>query len=197
MPGRSQGGADVAEDARHAFVAQVGQPMIDLGTLGGLNSYGAEINDVGQVTGAADTGDCCGGSPHAFVVSPGQPMVDLGTLGGDESAGVAINDSGQVTGWATTADGHRHAFLATPISLLLSRLADDVTGVGPGKSLTQKIRSALAYHEADDRQATCSMLRGFIEQVNAQQGKKLGVALARQLVNDARAIRRAIRCGSG
>jgi probable HAF family extracellular repeat protein len=110
---------------------------------------------------------------------------------------VAINGSGQVTGWATTSDGHRHAFLATPISLLFSRLLDDVTGVGPGKSLAQKIRSASAYYEADDRQATCSMLRGFVDQVNAQQGKKLSVALARQLANDARVIRRAIRCGSG
>jgi probable HAF family extracellular repeat protein len=149
------------------------------------------------VTGYAET---AAGEWHAFLATPGQPMEDLGTLGGSQSGGGAINAVGQVTG---NAQIHRpnqddHAVRWTPISLLFSRLLDDVTGVGPGKSLAQKVRIATAYYDANDGPATCSMLRAFGNEVKAQSGKKkLSRNLAQQLMNDARAIRVAIGCEGG
>ena len=70
----------------------------DLGTLGGIESYGYGINNRGQVTGQAST---AGGAVHAFIYRPRRGMKDLGTLpGGTWSSGSAINDHGQVTGSA-------------------------------------------------------------------------------------------------
>ena len=81
---------------------------IDLGTLGGVDSYSAGINDQGEVTGGAQTRK---GNWHAFLYSTTLGMQDLGTLGGASSRGTAINQSGHVVGYSDTIDGHWHAFL--------------------------------------------------------------------------------------
>jgi probable HAF family extracellular repeat protein len=60
--------------------------MVDLGILGGNNSYAYAINDDGQVVGSS------GGS--AFLWENGE----LTNLGGDDSFAVGINNSGQVIG---------------------------------------------------------------------------------------------------
>lgn len=106
-----------------------------------------------------------------------------------------INNVGQVAGnWVRLTPPDVRGFLATPISLLFSQLLRDVIGVGPGKSLANKVRHALAYYEAQDRQATCAMLQGFRGEVRAQRGKKIAAPLAKRLIADARAISRAIHC---
>ncbi len=83
-----------------------------LGTLGGGDSNGLAINDLGQVTGASLRAD---GDRHAFLSSNGQ-LADLGTVGGSWSAGYAINNAGQVVGSSETALGAYHAFLWDPQS---------------------------------------------------------------------------------
>jgi probable HAF family extracellular repeat protein len=100
--------------------------MVDLGTLGGTQSFGYGINSSGQVTGAAGTvfqnpalfpcyvfqiGSIC----HAFIYNNGV-MTNLGTLpGGQNSAGLGINDAGQVVGYSTTTPSGsvRGAFVYT------------------------------------------------------------------------------------
>lgn len=84
-------------------------PMLDLGTLGGQNSSGVAINDLGQVTGNADLAG--GSGRRAFVWSRSAGMDDLGTLGGPSSTSTGINGSGEVTGYADTSGGSSHAFL--------------------------------------------------------------------------------------
>jgi probable HAF family extracellular repeat protein len=89
-----------------------GVGMTDLGTLGGYTDAASDINDAGQVVGAADT---AAGVPHAFIAGPdGVGMIDLGTLGGGYSGASAINDVGQVAGTSRTADGSHHAFITGP-----------------------------------------------------------------------------------
>lgn len=83
--------------------------LVDLGTLGGADSYAYAVNASGQVVGKAATAD---GTTHAFLYSGGS-MHDLGTFGGTESIARSINDKGQVVGDANLADGHAHAFLTT------------------------------------------------------------------------------------
>lgn len=59
------------------------------------------------------------GGRHAFLHSAGQ-LIDLGTLvGGSAQVTLAINNRGQIAGEASTPSGNR-AFLATPITVLLS-----------------------------------------------------------------------------
>jgi probable HAF family extracellular repeat protein len=89
--------------------------IINLGTLGGTDSYGIAVNQAGQVVGESGTAD---GTTHAFlyagILGSGGAMVDLGTLGGTESSAYAINDAGQIAGYSYLADNTtRHAFLYT------------------------------------------------------------------------------------
>ena len=96
-------------DVDHAFIASPGQPMADLGTLGGEFSIPFGINDAGQVTGySSASGDQ---ESHAFLWTEGIGMQDLGTLGGGFSAGIAINSAGSVAGVSLTDTNATHAFL--------------------------------------------------------------------------------------
>jgi probable HAF family extracellular repeat protein len=75
--------------------------MIDLGTLGGINSSASGITLSGRVVGTAQTSS---GASHAFLWTPTTPngtsgtMADLGTLGGTQSFATGVNDSGQIVG---------------------------------------------------------------------------------------------------
>jgi probable HAF family extracellular repeat protein len=71
-----------------------------LGTLGGTNSYGYNVNNAGQVAGQSQiTGSSV---THAFrydgTPGSGGVMRDLGTLGGTSSEGYGVNNAGQVAG---------------------------------------------------------------------------------------------------
>jgi probable HAF family extracellular repeat protein len=71
--------------------------MMDLGTLGGLSSVGASVNNSGQVTGESTT---AAGDNHAFLYSNGT-MQDLNDLI-DPTLGITllraqdINEKGEI-----------------------------------------------------------------------------------------------------
>jgi probable HAF family extracellular repeat protein len=101
---------------QHAFLHSDGV-MTDLGTLGGIHSFGLAINTAGQVTGYAYTPG--NADYHAFLYKNGV-MIDLNTLipagsGWTLNAGHAINDNGQITGDGTINFESR-AFLLTPVA---------------------------------------------------------------------------------
>lgn len=83
--------------------------------------------------------------------------------------------------------------LLDPISLI-NLLAADMIGTGPGTSFTDKLLQARAYVEAGDDQAACEMLNAFLNQVSAQNGKKLTADEASQAESDANAIAELIGC---
>jgi probable HAF family extracellular repeat protein len=98
----------------HAFRRDPGGALQDLGTMGGPTSATGEINDSGQIVGAADTPQ---DDPQnmrrgrAFLMNPGGAMQDLGTLGGPHSGAGAINSGGWVVGSADINENEWHAFL--------------------------------------------------------------------------------------
>jgi probable HAF family extracellular repeat protein len=96
--------------------------VTNIGTLGGSNGSGGDINNLGQVTGSSYiTGDS---EQHAFVWNPTTNiMTDLGTLGGSSSSGGGINDLGQVTGSSSIAGGsYSHAFVWDPTTNIMTDL---------------------------------------------------------------------------
>jgi probable HAF family extracellular repeat protein len=88
--------------------------LINLGTLGGNESFPISVNNRGQVAGAASNAIpdplalsfflLSGTQTRAFLWQNGI-MQDLGTLGGPDAFAVIVNDRGQVLGLSlTTAD---------------------------------------------------------------------------------------------
>lgn len=104
----------------HAFITGPnGIGITDLGTLGGVYSSATGINNSGQVTGWAQTGNTGNASvdSHAFITGPnGVGMTSLGTLNGNFSAANSINNSGQVVGNVGEVSDiyYHHAFITGP-----------------------------------------------------------------------------------
>jgi len=82
----------------------------------------------------------------------------------------------------------------SPAATQIAGLAMQARGVGPGKSLAQKMATARADFAAHDLAGTCATLAGFVDEVDAQSGKHVSAALAAHLVLDARVIAAAIGC---
>ncbi len=105
----------------HAFLSTASL-AIDLGTLGGSNSYGEGINAGNQVSGTSDIpGDA---RTHAFLYSNGK-MLDLNTL--DRTSPLAkhvtltdapgINDEGWiVVNGVDSRTGNEHAYVLKPVT---------------------------------------------------------------------------------
>ena len=70
-----------------------------------------------------------------------------------------------------------------------------MTGVGPGKSLANKLQEVLTAVRAGNKAAACGELQGFLNEVRAQDGKKLTTAQAQQFTADATRIRAVLACG--
>lgn len=101
--------------ATHVAEWQPGAGLADLGTLGGPDSAGLDINDNGQIVGWSYTSYTAGGAgvpdTHPFLWDNGT-MIDLIGLGGTFGAGVMVNNSGVVAGAANLpGDTEVHPFL--------------------------------------------------------------------------------------
>ena len=76
----------------------------------------------------------------------------------------------------------------------LSDLADAVAGVGPGSSLVGKVRAIQRYVAAGDTADACATLGAFVNEVNAQAGKKISTAQAASFISQAQDIEAALGC---
>jgi probable HAF family extracellular repeat protein len=100
----------------HAAVWQAGSKL-DLGTLGGPDSFGNTINEHGQVVGFSltnSTPNLTTGFPtiDPFFREQSTGMIDVGTLGGTIGVASSLNDQAQVVGTSDLAgDNVNHAFI--------------------------------------------------------------------------------------
>jgi probable HAF family extracellular repeat protein len=101
------GYSTISSGAYHAVLWDKGK-KIDLGTLGGSNSYANAINNAGKVIGYLDIS-----SNYRAVLWDKGKKIDLGTLGGNYSLAYGINNAGKVVGNSATSSGAYHAVLWT------------------------------------------------------------------------------------
>jgi hypothetical protein len=76
----------------------------------------------------------------------------------------------------------------------LDALLAAVTGVGPGKSLANKVKEIQANVAANQTANACTGLNDFISLVKAQKGKKLTVAQADSFIAQANTIKTGLGC---
>lgn len=93
-----------------------------------------------------------------------------------------------------TLKGVTYVPVAPPAELLEAlRVASE--GQGPGKLLTRKVETAIAYLAAEDLVSTCLALRDFVSTTENQAGKpKLTMGAAQQLIHDAEFILEYLVC---
>jgi len=76
----------------------------------------------------------------------------------------------------------------------LTDLAAAVAGVGPGQSLARKVATIEGDVAANDTTDACATLGAFVNEVNAQTGKKIGAAQAASFISRAQDIEAALGC---
>ena len=172
-----------------------GWQIVDLGSLGGPWTSAQGINEAGQVVGAMrDNADLV----HGFFWEDGVFNVLPSLPGDDSSFGSAINDAGLIAGSSAVATPWiSHAVVWTTVSDpadLLAELAEDVADLGPGTSLSAKIAQAQDALARGNTRATCGALQAFVNEVEAQTGKKLTTEQAGPLIEKAHEVQSLIGC---
>jgi hypothetical protein len=76
----------------------------------------------------------------------------------------------------------------------LTDLGVAVAGVGPGRSLAAKVTAIEGYVAANDTADACATLGAFVNEVNAQTGKKISTAQAASFISQAQDIEAALGC---
>ncbi len=114
--------------------ARAAYTFVDLGTLGGSNSFAYALNTAGQIAGESDIQGST--TTHATLWN-GMVATDLGTLGGSNSYAYAINTAGQVAGESEiTGDATTHA------TLWNGTVATDLGTLGGSNSYAYAINTA-------------------------------------------------------
>lgn len=197
--GQVAGWSDVTSvGPMHAVIWSNGM-ITDLGTLGG-ESIAYEINNAGQVVGYAFTTN---NRQHAFLINGGM-MQDLNDLidpewGWELSIAAGISPGGRKIVGRGIINGEDHAFLLTlSPKLMIGNLIDLVHSFdlpkGIENSLVKKLEHAQDAIDDGDINRACNQITAFINEVEAQAGKKLTQAQADQLIAGANEIKTALGC---
>ena len=149
----------------------------------------------GTFIGYLTIGDISLGGPNNFAR---KDVIDvtpyLGQFTGSDTITFRPCTTGTAVGDGWVLDYTELTLKVSAVDALLEELAAAVVGVGPGKSLANKVAMAQTYYAVPDDQATCAVLHAFMNEVRAQRGKEISPDMADNLIADAQAIMTAIGC---
>jgi hypothetical protein len=176
----------------HAPVANAGADQ----TVAATSASGATVTLDGSLSSDPDGDTLTYSWSGPFGVASGaSPSVALPV--GTSTITLTVSDPGSLTATDTVDITVTAPPPPTP-QQQLSALERTVSGLGiqagAASSLNSKLDAALAAANAGNRTAACNNLRAFINEVNAQTGKKLTAAQAAQLLAQANAIRASLGC---
>lgn len=145
---------------------------------------------------------CFGGIPLSTASPPGCMTVVSRACASDRCGGWAIftisRPSADINFVLVGGQGNDRPIsqvqFNSPVSVQLAGLLARVQGVGPGKSLANKVMFAQTYYAVPDIQSTCATLTGFVSEVAAQSGKSIDKLTASQLLATTQAIETALSC---
>lgn len=191
------GSAYFPRDGVYSFIFDPGTAQFSLFRISGLPTHARGINNHGKIV--ASTMDSAAGliTPWVFDNGIAQPIQCPGINSADGLFAESINDAEVVSGNWTDAAGNSHGFLVSPdLTSEFDALLGASTGVGPGKSLASKARTAKQAYAAGDLAGACSALHDFTSEVAAQSGKSLSPSQAAALASQARTIMQALGCST-
>ena len=186
---------------KHAFLFDEPE-FVDLGVLSlGEVSVASSINNRGWIVG--DSRSDQPPSRRAFIYIDGV-MYDLNDFVSDDTwhltRALEINDLGQILMEANLEGGFGTTFL-----LLTPSAVDSIEGLielvgsfeihhGIEHGLVVKLEHAIEAIAAGDPEGACDLLQAFVNQVNAQTGKKITDMQAEELLEAAEQIRGVLSC---
>ena len=186
---------------KHAFLFEDSE-FTDLGVLNGeAASVANGINNRGWIVGDSSSDDPP--SRRAFIAIDGV-MYDLNDFVSTDAwrmtRALKINDRGQILMEANPVSGFGAAFLllTPPVSFAIENLIELVGSLelqhGIENGLVVKLEHAIEASTAGDLEGACSLIQAFINQVNAQTGKKIGEEQAMELLEAAEQIKAQLAC---
>ena len=196
--GQVAGFGQGADGSLHAFSWTAAAGIVDIGA-GFANAVSDRGDVVGQGYFVADGRSV----RRAFLWNAADGLVNLGTVFGDDSMAVAVNNRRQVVGWSgtegTLAIRATMWVLSADVSAQVHTLIDRVTAYGLHRGLTNalnvKLQAAVASWSRGQSGAAFEQLRAFVNQVNAQRGKKVTTAQADELLAAVQEIMDALEKG--
>ena len=207
--GETAGWSSYLSDEEARPVIFRGGAPIDLGTLGGGDGSAWGINDLGHAVGYSLTGD---GRWHAILYRGGV-LYDLNALipanaGVELIAATAIDDLGRIVGFGCFGGqlagrdcigGEVRAMLLTPSGQQAIQGIIDLIGQlglpnGTANSLLAKLQHAIRCADRNDLNCVCNSLNAFVNEVNAQAGKKLTTPQAQLLLAAAEGLMATLGC---
>ncbi|HEX6023484.1 MAG TPA: HYR domain-containing protein, partial [Solirubrobacter sp.] len=178
-PAQADADSDEVGDACDATPRGTTPPLITVAlvTVNATGPSGALVNYT-----ATATDDLDGARPVTCIPAAGQFAIGATTVActATDTVGNTANASFVVT--------------VRGASDQLTDLRTAVDGIGPGYSLINKISDVQAALLDNDVPGACSILSAFVNEVQAQSGKKIPAGTAASLVADATRIRAVLAC---
>jgi probable HAF family extracellular repeat protein len=198
--GQVAGNGAGVDGSGHAFSWTAAGGLVDIGP-----AIANAVSDRGDVVGEGQfvTGE--GTVRRAFLWNAAGGLVNLGTAFGEDSMAVAVNNGRQVVGWSgtegTTAIRATMWVLSGDIAAEVHSVIDRLRTYGLPHGLTNalgvKLTAAIASWSRGRSGAAFNQLRAFVNEVNAQRGKKLTKAQADELLTAVQQIMSELVNGTG